>query len=236
MIGVVVVIMVGSFIAAYLLTPPRTSTHHAPPEPDASSVPTIVHDEESPDLVIPAGPVTRIELPAIGPNGFDSNTLISESVPQPITEWTAARDKANHFTLEPGLPANSSIVWDSTVPGGGLVGTNVQTSALFAGHVTPWKKDISELGVFQYLLDSKLGDPAAISNEHGRMCFTLIEYDVIDKGESVQEKYRTAPPVEGVIYIAACYRVRGDNIGPTEQNLVLSFQLNQDKTNTGSCW
>jgi len=200
--------------------------------------PTVV-----PDVVRAEAPPLRLEIPTA--NGFDSDKLdIPANQTERIMQWTAQDNRDHDGQLFPPEPASTSLVWDSTVEGGGQFGTDAQTSGLIVGHTTPYNRE--KLGVFQGLRLVAPGDYAAITTVNGRLCYkvTLVDtsirkdsYRMVDGKRlyEVDEKYRYAPPRPGIIYLVACYRLDDGNNGPTTNNIVVVLELDQSVTNAGSC-
>lgn len=193
----------------------------APPVPQ-SAVP------ES-DIVIPASAPTRLEIPTIG---FDSSKLNGGGTSNAIQQWTQAMDKAVKGEVDPPGNMATSLVWDSTVFGGGLFGTDPQSSGRILGHTTPWSWDKDKQGVFQHLRDVKIGDPVAITTEKGRLCYSVAKVDSVLKPQLNVIFDKTA---QGEKLLITCDRARNYGEGATSHNLVVTLQFQQQQTNTGSC-
>ena len=246
------IITVLAIPATYILTSPsfRQDIARAPeptrvPFEQPTVAPTTV-----PDVDIASGPITGLEFDSVGFNS--ANLVLPSWQTEPIIRWTEQDNIANNGKLTPPNPDSSSIVWDSTVPGGGEVGTDVQTSATIVGHTSPYRKAGEPLGVFQPLMKVEVGDPATVVNAHGRLCYTVAAVDetirkdsiidtngngVIDKGDmyEIDAKYRYADPVPGTIYVITCSRLNDGNNGPTTHYRVLVLKINQGAINAGSC-
>lgn len=180
------------------------------------------------DKVIPASAPVRLEIPSIG---FDSSKL-SGGTSNPIQEWTKAMNDAAHGEATPPGPWESSLIWDATVANGGLFGTDAQSSGRILAHTTPWTWD--KLGAFQHLRDVHIGDAVAITTEKGRLCYNVVASDTVRKSQVnvVYDKDKVTP---GVVYLMTCDRARDYGNGATVDNRVVTLQLNQQQTNTGSC-
>jgi hypothetical protein len=180
------------------------------------------------DVVIPASAPVRLEIPSVD---FDSSKLGGKTS-NPIQQWTEAMNNAANGEVTPPDPWDSSLVWDSTVAGGGLFGTDAQSSGRILGHTTPWSW--SKLGSFQSLVDVHVGDPVAITTQKGRLCYTVAKSDSVRKSQLnvVYDKEAVTP---GVVYLITCDRARDYGNGATVNNLVVALQFNQQQTNTGSC-
>ena len=126
----------------------------------------------------------------------------------------------------------SSLVWDSTVAGGGLFGTDAQSSGRILAHTTPWTW--TKQGAFQHLRDVLVGNSVVITTETGRLCYNVVKSDTVRKSQLnvVYDKEKVTP---GVVYLITCDRARDYGNGATINNLVVTLQLNQQQTNTGSC-
>jgi len=241
--------LVGSSITLILTNP--TSYEETEPTPFPITVPTRVPFEQPtaaptsvPDVVIAASAPLRLEIPSVG---FDSaNIVLPAGQTETFIKWTEDDNRAHGGSLVPPSPYKSSLVYDTTVPGGGLFGTDAQTSGLIAGHTSRYDRPESEQGVFQPLIEVDEGDPVAITTANGKLCYNVITIDsetpknggvLIDDVlvSAVAAKYRYAAPIPGVVYIVTCYRPDVNSTGPTTENLVLVLQLNQGVTNAGSC-
>lgn len=182
------------------------------------------------DVVIPAGAPIKLEIPTIS---FDSSKLAGEGVSNPIQQWTEAMNLAHQGQATPPEPKSSSLIWDSTVAGGGLFGTDAQSSGRILGHTTFWNRP--PISAFNTLVDVRVGDPVAITTENGKLCYTVERSDNTISKDSLNAVYGKETVTEGVVYLITCSRAKDDNTGPTDYNLVLTLQLNQQQTNTGSC-
>jgi len=140
----------------------------------------------------------------------------------------------NNGIVTPPEPWTSSLVYDSTVAGGGLFGTNAETNGRILAHTAPW--GWPELGPFNLLIDVKEGDPVAITTSEGRLCYTVIVVDKeVPKGQ-LNVKYSKTEVNPLLAYLITCSRDKDlpDWLATTE-NLVLTLQLDQQATNTGGC-
>ena len=221
--------LIGSaVISAYMRSqaPLHESVWRPAPEPTPIS-PTAVPEE---DKVINASAPLRLELPTIG---FDSAALVPEGQSNPILEWTQAMDDANGGFVRPPDPWESSMVYDSTVAGGGLPGTNVATTPRILAHTSPWEEPV--LGAFNFLPDLKIGDPAAITTAEGRLCYKVIATETVLKDllNVVFDKKEVRP---GIVLAISCNRPE-DLKGwfATTENRVVTLQLDQQATNAGGC-
>jgi|GEM_PF-3335547 len=182
------------------------------------------------DVVIPASAPVRLEIPSID---FDSSKLAGEGTSNPIQEWTKAMNDASNGEVTPPDPWDSSLVWDSTVAGGGLFGTDAQSNGRILAHTTPWTW--SKLGVFNTLIEVHVGDPVAITTEKGKLCYNVTRSDNTTAKRQLNVIYDKETVTKGVVYLITCSRAKDQNSGATVNNLVLTLQLNQQQTNTGSC-
>jgi len=234
---IAIVTLVAAFAgtAVVLMTPAFYETTAPVHIPGSARLPVetpapIAISSDVPDLVVPASSPTRLEIPSIG---FDSAALGDGG---PLVEWTQEMNDANNGTLTPGKPWGSTVVWDSTIAGGGLFGTDAQANGIIAAHTTPWTW--KELGAFQFLIDVRVNDSVAITTANGRLCYTVTEEaTIIPKGQA-GAKYRfhdVALVQPGIAYLITCSRERDAGTGATTQNRVVTLQLNQQLTNTGSC-
>jgi len=234
---IAIVTLVAAFVGAgvVLTTPAFYGT--APPThiPGSARLPVETPTStpaatNTPDVVIASSAPTRLEIPSIG---FDSAALGNGG---PLVEWTQEMNDANNGTLTPGKPWGSTVVWDSTIAGGGLFGTDAQSNGIIAAHTTPWTW--KELGAFQFLIDVRVNDSVAITTTNGKLCYTVTEEaTIIPKGQA-GAKYRfhdVAQVKPGIAYLITCSRERDAGNGATTENRVVTLQLNQQLTNTGSC-
>jgi len=178
------------------------------------------------DVVIPASAPVSLEIPTLD---FDSSKL-SGGTSNPIQQWTDAMNNAAHGEVTPPGPWESSLVWDSTVAGGGLFGTDAQSSGRILGHTTPTQWD--KLGAFQTLPKVHIGDPAVIVTEKGRLCYTIVKSSTVLKSQ-LNVVYDKETVLPGIVYLITCDRPANYGNGPTIDNLVLTLQLNQLQTNVG---
>lgn len=183
------------------------------------------------DVVVSASAPIRLEIPSIG---FDSSNLAGPGTSNPIQQWTEAMNEAGNGQVTPPGAWESSIVWDSTVAGGGLFGTDVQSSGRILAHTTPW--DWSKLGAFNTLINVRVGDPVAITTEKGKLCYVATESDNTTSKSQLNVVYSKETVIDGTVYLITCSRAIDRNVGATVNNLVVTLQLNQQQTNTGSCW
>ena len=142
-------------------------------------------------------------------------------------------DAAKGEVAPPG-PWSSSLVWDSTVAGDGLFGTDAQSSGRLLAHTTPWSWDKDKQGAFQHLRDVHVGDPVAISTQKGRLCYNVAEKNSVLKPQ-INVVYGKDKVVQGIVYLITCDRALNYGEGATTHNLVVTLQLNQQQTNTGLC-
>jgi hypothetical protein len=186
---------------------------------------------------VPASAPVRLQIPTLKfPNGttFDSSTLAGPGKSNPIQEWTKAENDAANGVVTPPDPWYSSLVWDSTVAGGGLFGTNVQSSGRILAHTTP--ETWSQVGPFTYLKRVHAGDLVIITTANGgKLCYNVAKLDNTVPKNQLNVKYSKEKVIQGVVYLITCYRPDGQNTGATVNNLVVTLQLNQQQTNTGSC-
>ena len=223
--------------------------------PEAAPKPTRVPFEQPsvaptplPDVVIAASAPTGFEFPSVGLKS--DNVVLPAGQKDAIEKWTKQDNIKNNGVLRPSGPYDSSMVWDSNVTGGGLVGTDVASSAVIAGHTTSYNN--TKLGVFQPLMDVEIGDPAVVINANGRLCYTIVDIDdsivknvrvdsngddriTTDDWTELDAKYRYGEPVPDVMYFITCLRLDEDYDGPTTNNRVLILELNKAATNAGSC-
>ena len=141
---------------------------------------------------------------------------------------------ANNGEVEPPGPWKSSIVWDSTVAGGGLFGTDAHSSGRILAHTTPWTWDKDKQGAFQHLRDLRVGNPVIITTEKGRLCYDVVKLDSVLKPQ-LNVVYGKDKVIEGIVYLTTCDRPLNYGEGATTHNLVVTLRLNQQQTNTGSC-
>lgn len=246
--------IVMSIIVSGIFWPPTAN----PGEPDPISVdpqtlpfaPTTPRPPDALDVVVKDSVVTRLEIPAIG---FDSETagqkfnpkakrVPDDSLKHPITQWTQAMNVANGYVLSPPVPWNSTVVWDSTIAGGGLFGTNTKCPGLIAAHTTPYWKDVpvEELGAFQFLWQLKPGDEVAITTTKGRIFYKVsVKPTPIPKGEA-GARLRSSDPAtcdgpRGRVNLVTCSRGKPNpGTAATTENLVVVIEVDQELTNRGS--
>ena len=244
---------IAGLIALIILTP--QGVHQAIPSPAPGPTTQYTEIERTPpptnlpDIIPEPAAPTRLQVPSVG---FDSDALVLPAAQtERIIEWTAAMNKANNYRLEAPEPGSTTMVWDSTVTGGGLCGANVQTSCLITGHTSPnvWKVQ----GVFQPLMKVLPGNPIALTTETGLLCGYVDHIDITSKSEKVDVdvngdgateseylsdyKYRLGPAQPGFWYIAFSNREPDDKTTNATTHLrVLVVRFDQDQTNTGSCW
>lgn len=209
-----------------LSSPPPQSAAPAWHNITATPVPTLVASESN-RVIAPSAPL-RLEIPSIS---FDSSKLAG-GTSNPIQQWTDAMNRAHDGQVDPPDPWDTTLVWDSTVAGGGMFGTGTQTNGRILGHTTPW--NWSRLGAFNHLQDVREGDPVAITTANGRLCYNVMKSETITKQRLnvVHDKQTVVP---GIVYLITCNRPRDQNNGPTTQNLVVTLELNQPQTNAQSC-
>jgi hypothetical protein len=183
------------------------------------------------NVVIPASAPVRLQIPSIN---FDSSKLAGKGTSNPIQKWTKAMNDAANGEATPPDPWWSSVIWDSTVAGGGLFGTDAQSSGRILAHTTP--ETWSPVGPFTYLKRVHLDDLVIITTANGgKLCYNVTKSDSsVPKGQ-LNVMYDKGKVTKGVVYLITCYRPDGQNTGPTVNNLVITLQLNQQQTNTGSC-
>ena len=224
----------------------------APPAPEPSRVPFEQPSSAPttvPDIVIEADVPIGLEFPSVGFNSANLNLPAGQT--EQIIPWTELDNKATGGALVPPVPDTTTIVNDTTVPGGGVIGTDAQSSATIAGHTSPYDGR-AESAVFQPLMEVKEGDPAVAVTKNGRVCATVVKIDstvrkyaqldtngngVIDELDEyeINVKYRYAPPVEDVFYVVLCNRLNNGYTGPTTNLRVLVLEINQGAINAGSC-
>lgn len=143
---------------------------------------------------------------------------------------------AKNGVVDPPGKWESSLVWDSTVAGGGLFGTDAQSSGRILAHTTPWTWDKDKQGAFQHLRDVHVGNSVAITTEKGRLCYNVVKLDSVLKPQ-VNVVYSKGEDgiIKGIVYLITCDRPLDYGEGATTHNLVVTLQLNQQQTNTGSC-
>jgi hypothetical protein len=181
------------------------------------------------NVVIPASAPMRLEIPSIN---FDSSKLAG-GTSNPIQQWTKAMNDAGNGIVTPPGPYASSIVWDSTVAGGGLFGTDAQSNGRILAHTTP--RDWNPLGAFTSLNLVHVGDPVVITTEKGKLCYEVTKSDGLTRKNQLNVVYDKEKVIPGVAYLITCNRTSDNPHGPTTNNLVITLQLNQQQTNTGSC-
>jgi len=252
LVVLIAILTVLASVATYVVISPsfRAEVALAPEPTRVPFVQPTVAPTTVPDVDIASGAPTGLEFPSVGFNS--ANLVLPKWQTEPIMKWTEQDNIAHNGKLTPPNPDTSSIVWDSTVPNGGEVGTDVQTSATIAGHTSPYRKEGEPLGVFQPLMKVEVGDPAVVVNANGRICYNVVAIDdtirkdsiidtngngVIDKGDmyEIDAKYRYADPIPGRIYVVTCNRLNDGNNGPTKNNRVLVLEINQGAINAGSC-
>jgi len=197
------------------------------PTPD----PTV---EALPDVVRHASLPTRIQMPTLKkipgmPDGFDSALLFPKGQASSISRWTRQMNDDEGGILRPRGDWSKTIVSDDTVPGGSLFGTDAEHGGVIAGHTTPNGWD--PLGVFQHLKDLRIGDPIAITTAEGVSCYTV---DYIDTKTLKKDagKFRNGDDS----WLLACYRTTEADNEATKYALAVRIKLDQQQTNTGSCW
>lgn len=176
------------------------------------------------DATIPASKPERLEIPSIG---FDSAKY-------ELTEWDQAKDDANNGVVDP-QPWATAVVWDSTVFGGGQPGTDSSGAPpRFLAHTTPasW----STQAPFSHLREVRVGDPVAITTERGLLCYNVVDSGTVYKTE-LNVVYSKEIPLPGIVLLITCDRPPDlSDYEATKDNLVITLQLSQQSTNTGSCW
>ena len=234
---IIVVSLIGAAAVAITELSPKPTSQ---PPPDVSVwEPVIVPTpdptvEALPDVVIAASLPIRIQMPTLKkipgmPDGFDSALLFPKGQASSISRWTHQMNNRERGVLRPGGDWSKTIVSDDTVPGGSLFGTDAKYGGVIAGHTTPngWEK----LGVFQSLKKLRVGDPVAITTANGLLCYTV---DFVDTKTLKKDagKFRMG---EGN-WLLACYRTTEADSEATKYALAVRIQLDQQQTNTGSCW
>ena len=245
-------IIVG-LIALVVLTPSPAPISTPSPTPESTTqyvdIETTPPPTNLPDIVPePAAPI-RLQVPSVE---FDSDALVlPANQTERIIKWTDAMNKANGNRLEAPEPGSTTMLWDSTVTGGGLCGANIPTSCLITGHTSPnvWEKK----GVFQPLMKVQPGNPIALTTETGLLCGFVDHIDITSKKEMVDVdidgngvtesvylsdyKYRLGEAQPGFWYIAFSNRELDDmTTNATTHLRVLVVRFDQDQTNTGACW
>ena len=226
------------YIANYPMPKPSTGgakvdqTVVVQTEPSAVATP---RPPDAPDVIVKAGPASRLEIPDIN---FDSAKLCSKAGKHKIMEWTQAMNVANDYVLSPPEPWSCTVVWDSTIAGGGLFGTNAQANGIIAAHTTPWDRPEKDLGAFQYLYKLKVGAEVAITTPNGKVFYTVVKAPkAIPKGEA-GAKYRSIDPadvVEDIVYLFTCNRgAPNPGVAATTENLFVTLKYNQELTNRGT--
>jgi len=236
---VVILLIAGSviYIVTYPMPKPTTGgavdqTVVVQTEPSAVATP---RPPDAPDVIVKAGPADRLEIPDIN---FDSAKLCSKAGKHKIMEWTQAMNVANDYVLSPPEPWPCTVVWDSTIAGGGLFGTNAKANGIIAAHTTPWDRPKKDLGAFQYLYKLKVGAEVAITTPNGKVFYTVVEGPkAIPKGEA-GAKYRSIDPagvVKDIAYLFTCNRgAPNPGVAATTENLFVTLQYNQELTNQGA--
>jgi hypothetical protein len=195
---------------------------------EAAPVPRSAVPESN--IVIPASPPVRLQIPSIG---FDSSTLAGKGKSNPIQEWTEAMNNAANGEATPPGPWWSSVIWDSTVAGGGLFGTDAQSDGRILAHMTP--NSWNPLGAFQGLRNVHIGDSVAITTQKGKLCYNVVASDTVKK-DLLNVVYDKTVVLKDTAYLITCDRLVTDTGNrATTENLVITLQLNQQQTNTGSC-
>jgi sortase (surface protein transpeptidase) len=101
-------------------------------------------------------------------------------------------------------------------------------------HTTPWGWE--EQGVFNNLIDVHVGDRVAITTNEGRLCYNVIAKDTETPKNQLNITYSKEEVKPGIVYLITCSRAKDlDDWLATKDNLVLTLQLDQQATNTGSC-
>lgn len=198
------------------------------------AVPSSVPQPAVPEnKVIPASAPVRLEIPNIS---FDSS-MLGGRTSNSIQQWTKAMNDAAHGVVTPPGAYNTSIVWDSTVAGGGLFGTDVQSNGRILAHTSPYDRALVDQGVFNPLDKVRDGNPVAITTANGgKLCYNVLKVDKLTPKDQLNVVYNKETVIPGLVYLITCSRPEGQVNGATKNNLVVTLQLNQQQTNTGSCW
>lgn len=233
-VGIVFVTVAFTSNSTGQLAPPPAVVPTWHPIVGPSSVPQPAVPEKKNKVVQASAPV-RLEIPSLvfkDGKSFDSSTLAGPGTSNSIQQWTKAMNDAYNGQVTPAGHYESSIVWDSTVAGGGLFGTDAQSNGRLLAHTTP--RDWSPLGAFNPLDQVHIGDIVAITTQKGRLCFKATKNESVPK-DQLNVVYNKEVVIAGVVYLITCDRTPDNPHGPTKDNLVVTLQLNQQLTNTGSC-
>ena len=243
-LGIVVVLNLPSSYEQVEVTPTPAPKPTRVPFEQPTSAPSSV-----PDVAIEGAVPTGLEFPSVGFNS--ANLVLPPGQTDQILKWTEDDNTATGGALIPPWPDTTSIVYDSTAPGGGLIGTDVLSSVTIAGHTSPFDER-PQYAVFQPLMEVKINDPGVVVTEKGRICATVIGIDTSIRKDSILDtdgngiiddkdqyevdaKYRYATPVPDVFYVILCNRLDNGYDGPTTNLRVLIMQVNQGAINAGSC-
>ena len=242
---VIVIIVAALDVFTPSAAPVATPTHTYTP-PERVEIERTPPPVDLPDIVYAAGVPTRLQIPT---RSFDTDTLVLPATQtERIIQWTQEMNMAHGGGINPPQPWSTSVVWDSTVAGGGLFGPSADTRHVMACHVTPntWPED--KIGACQTLLKAEAGDPVAVTTTEGLLCGRITKVDVIPKNNKIKVgerwmylsdyKYRLSPPTpEEWFVIGLCNRLEDDQTtNATTENKFLIIQYDQDQTNTGACW
>jgi hypothetical protein len=237
LVPVLALIAVAALTAsAFILMGARAATTSVPPH---ATAPVWHHVKATPvpqsavpksNVVIPASAPVRLQIPSIN---FDSSKLAGKGISNPIQKWTKAMNDAANGEATPPGPWWSSVIWDSTVAGGGLFGTDAQSDGRILAHMTP--NSYNPLGAFQGLRNVHLGDPVVITTQTGKLCYHVVASDTVKK-DLLNVVYDKKVVLKGIVYLITCNRLETDHgTRATTENLVITLRLNQQQTNTGSC-
>lgn len=186
------------------------------------------------DKVVPAGKPLRVQIPSVS---FDTDAIIPKDETEKIKEWSTEDDNAAHGLVQPGDYWAWSLVYDTSVAGGGLFGTDVATTPRIDGHTSPWNSN--PLGAFNVLQSVEVGDVVAITTDQGLLCYNVSMIDHVLKTEldTTYDKYDSAKIEEDTVLLQSCDRPTWwlDWLA-TDKNIVVKLKLNQSSTNAGTCW
>jgi hypothetical protein len=205
----------------------------APTWHPATPVPSSTVPESN--VVIPASAPISADFPTLknkDGSTFDTLTLAGPGKSNPIQPWTKTENDAFNGIVTPPKPWWSTVVYDTTVDGGGLFGTDAQSSGRLLAHTTPngW----NPVGAFQGIRDLQLGDPVGITTANGKICYKVQAKTTVRKDLLNVEFSKHF--LSGIAYIICCDRLATDKSdNATTSNLVVTIQFSQQLTNSGSC-
>jgi len=233
-LGLIAGILTNAYVRS--MTPPPVAVPTWHPVEAAPVLPSAAPEE---DVEYKAAIPLRVQVPSVD---FDSEAVVPKKATNVITEWTKAMNDAYNGVVQIFGPWDSALVWDSTVKGGGLIGTDVETNGRIIGHTAPWgardqKTGDPILGVFNPLHGVKEGDIVAITTKAGTLCYNVKKKDTDTPKDKLNVVYPKDEVHPGIVYLITCYRPEDwpDEYATVNQ-LVLTLELNQQSTNAGTCW